>query len=101
MLALADELKLGRAGENALLDEFSAPSDTPVAAKPAATRRTPSVMVIACRTLADSRAAVSFLAGRRVPQRATSTRRATSNWSRPNGTTHTGTPRARAWLKMI
>src|SRR5271165_4934829 len=28
MLALADELKLGRAAENALLDEFSAPSDT-------------------------------------------------------------------------
>ena len=54
-------------------------------------------MVIACRTFADSRAAVSFFAGRRVPQRATSTRRATSNWSRPNGTTHTGTPRARAF----
>src|SRR4029077_15911542 len=55
-----------------------------------------------CRTSANSRAAVSFFAGKRVPQPATSTRRATSNWSRPNGTTHTGTPRARAfWVAPI
>ena len=36
-------------------------------------------------------------AGSRVPAPATSTRRATSSWSRPNGTTHTGTPAASAF----
>jgi hypothetical protein len=84
MLALVDELKLS-ALPSTRCSIRSAPRATPpVAAKPAATRRAPSVIVIASRTFADSRAAVSFFAGRRVPQRATSTRRATSNWSRPN-----------------
>jgi hypothetical protein len=68
----------------------------PVAAKPAATRAAPSVNVIASRTFARNRAAVSLLATSRVPQRATSTRRATSAWSRANGTTQTGTPRSSA-----
>ena len=50
----------------------------PVATKPVATLLAPSVIVIASRTFARSRVGVSFFAGRRVPQRATSTRRATS-----------------------
>ena len=55
----------------------------PLALKPAATRSAPAVIVIASRTFVRSRGGDSFLAGRRVPHRATSTRRATSNWSRP------------------
>ena len=68
----------------------SAPRATPaVAVKPAATRFAPSVIVIASRTFAHRLAGLSFFDVRRVPQWATSTRRAVSNWSRPNGTTHT------------
>src|SRR5262249_41613584 len=69
----------------------------PAAAKPAATRLAPAVMVIASRTLTRSRSGCRRLAGSRVPAPVTSTRRATSSWSRPKGTTQTGTPRASAF----
>ncbi len=69
----------------------------PLARKPSATRRAPSRLVMARRTWLRSRSAPSFWAGSRVPALATSTRRATSSWSRPNGTTHTGTPAASAF----
>lgn len=54
-------------------------------------------MVAAFSTAARNRAGVSRLGGSRVPQEATSTRRATSPWSRANGTTQTGTPRLSAF----
>ena len=46
------------------------------------------------RASARSRAASSRLAGRLTPAPASTTRRATSGWSRPNGTATTGTPAA-------
>ena len=80
------------------LSMTSAPRATPpVARKPAATASAPGLIDIASIALAFSRFTVSRRAGRRVPQCARSTRRATSNWSRPWGTTHTGTPRASAF----
>ncbi len=62
-----------------MLHEICTADDAPGAAYPAATLRAPSTIVMASSILASSRAAASFLLGSRVPQRATSTRRATSN----------------------
>ena len=83
--------------QDALLDEVGAAADATGGRETRGHLSRASVIVIASRTLVRSRAGVNFLAGRRVPQRATSTRRATSNWSRPNGTAHTGTPRSSAF----
>ena len=60
----------------------------------------PGASVRACSTLARSRSGLSRRAGRRTPARATSTRRATSGWSRPKGTATTGTPWASAFWVM-
>ena len=64
------------------LDLMMDPGLGRLAANPDATRRAPSAMVIALPTLLRSLCALSRLAGRRVPHRAASTRRATSAWSR-------------------
>ena len=52
---------------------------------------------IASRTLERSRSGLSSRAGSRVPAPDLDPRRATSNWSRPKGTTQTGTPSASAF----
>ena len=65
-----------------------------------ATRLAPAWQAIASRTFARRRSGFRRRAGRRVPAPATSTRRATSNWSRPKGMAQTGTPWARAFWVM-
>src|SRR5215208_5241695 len=72
----------------------------PAEAKAEAMRPAPSFLPIASRTLLRRRSGRSREAGSRVPASATSTCLATSNWSRPNGTTHTGTPAASAFWVM-
>ena len=71
-------------------------SSTPAAAEgpPAAAN------VAAMRWAARSRAGLSLRAGSRTPAPATWTLRATSGWSRPNGTATTGTPWARDFWVM-
>jgi len=69
----------------------------PAAPKAAATRRAPSARSIASCTLTRRRSGLSRRADSRAPAPATSTRRATLSRSRPNGTAHTGTPRASAF----
>jgi hypothetical protein len=62
----------------------SAPLETPPAAwKHAATRWAPAVIVSVSATAALNLSVVNLRAGSRTPRLATSTRRATSNWSRP------------------
>ena len=69
----------------------------PAAANAAAIRSAPARSPIARRTAALSRSGVSFRTGSRTPAPATSTRGATSGWSRPKGTATTGTPWASAF----
>ena len=74
----------------------------PAVLKADAIRSAPGLHAIASRILACSRRGFSCRAGRRAPEPDTSTRLATSSWSRPNGTAHTGTPLASAfWVAPI
>ncbi len=66
---------------------------------PRATRSAPARLPIAAWTAARRRSGDRRLWCSRTPASAISTRRATSNWSRQNGTTQTGTPAASArWV---
>ncbi len=92
----------GPAGRTAAsCSSASAAAGAPPAARNAsATRSAPGRILMASCTAVRSRAALSLRAGSRTPAPATSTRRATSGWSRPNGTATTGTPCARAFWVM-
>jgi hypothetical protein len=57
-------------------------------------------MPIAWRTASRRRSRVSFFDARLTPAPASVTRRATSGWSRPNGTTASGTPAATDFCTM-
>ncbi len=64
----------------------AAATGPPAAAKASAMRCAPGRSSMASRTASRRWDGVSLLAGSRTPARAISTRRATSGWSRPNGT---------------
>ena len=64
------------------------------------TRSAPGLNSIAASTAFKRREGERRLGERRTPARANSTRRAVSSWSRPNGTTTTGTPAASAFWVM-
>jgi len=83
--------------EHALLEEIRAAGHPACRREPLRHTSRPSVIVMGLVNLGAKAFCGQFL---RRQARTTSgdlTLRATSNWSRPNGTTHTGIPRAKAF----